>query len=337
MNTLIDRYLHQVREHLPEHVRDDVARELQSVILDTLDDRARGHGVTDALVVEVLTEFGEPSRVAARYHPEAETPLHSEWIPVAWRYARRVALIVALALAGVWVVMVAVALLVHPGGWRELMNARQLREWLVPYAVTLIINLGVLVGLFALFGRLLLARSQPAPFDPRTLPPLPSLATTGAERIGRGWALAGVLVSLCALTLMNVLPQWFGLPSSSAGEEGLRFQVIPFAALGLHVPLGIVNLWWLVALGLSATLLLRPRWTRALALAAIGLELVGAGVFFYVALTSDPASATPPLGTLGRMAVAAIVGNGVFLLACGVGGVCTMMKPGHTRASMKLA
>ena len=137
--------------------------------------------------------------------------------------------------------------------------------------------------------------------------------------------------------LMNVLPQWFGLPSSSSGEEGFRFQVIPFAALGLHVPLWMVNLWWLVALGLSVTLLLRPRWTRPLALAAIALELVGAGVFFYVALTNDTASAPAPLDALGRLAVAAIVGNGVLLLACGVGDVWTMIKPEHARTSMKLA
>ncbi len=64
-NTLTERYVHEVVRRIPTEQRDDVAEELRAVIADTAE--ARG-----ASEHEVLTEMGDPIRLAARY---ADRPL----------------------------------------------------------------------------------------------------------------------------------------------------------------------------------------------------------------------------------------------------------------------
>ena len=41
---LIDRYLHEVGQHLPGRMRADVQAELHSLLIDTLEERARAAG-----------------------------------------------------------------------------------------------------------------------------------------------------------------------------------------------------------------------------------------------------------------------------------------------------
>lgn len=67
---LIDRYVNEVGRHLPEKVRADIEREIDSLLEDGLDDRAASAGrePDEQMVVDLLKEFGEPQSVAASYH-----------------------------------------------------------------------------------------------------------------------------------------------------------------------------------------------------------------------------------------------------------------------------
>ncbi|MGE5326983.1 MAG: HAAS signaling domain-containing protein, partial [Deltaproteobacteria bacterium] len=71
---LIDRYVHEVGEHLPERMREDVEAELRSLLTDAVEARAReaSRPVDDEIISRVLREFGQPQEVARRYAPEAE-------------------------------------------------------------------------------------------------------------------------------------------------------------------------------------------------------------------------------------------------------------------------
>ncbi|MGH8877218.1 MAG: HAAS signaling domain-containing protein [Stackebrandtia sp.] len=65
--TLTERYVHEVVRRIPAEQRDDVAAELRATIADAVDARA-----TDDAEREVLTEMGDPIRLAAGY---ADRPL----------------------------------------------------------------------------------------------------------------------------------------------------------------------------------------------------------------------------------------------------------------------
>jgi hypothetical protein len=66
MTELVERYVHRVGAYLPKKERADIEAELRSQILDQLDDRYAGSpSQTD--VMDVLTEMGDPRRMAVSY------------------------------------------------------------------------------------------------------------------------------------------------------------------------------------------------------------------------------------------------------------------------------
>jgi hypothetical protein len=69
---LLDRYMHEVRNHLPRKMQADLEIEIRSLIEDTLEDRSQttGREIDEALTAEVLQEFGPPEKVTAAYLPE---------------------------------------------------------------------------------------------------------------------------------------------------------------------------------------------------------------------------------------------------------------------------
>jgi len=69
MAELVERYIHQVGRYLPGKERADIEAELRSQIHDQLEDRY-GKSPTEADVAAVLTELGDPRRMAVSYGGE---------------------------------------------------------------------------------------------------------------------------------------------------------------------------------------------------------------------------------------------------------------------------
>src|SRR5262245_25080335 len=63
--TLTDRYVDAVLRRLPPHQRGDVERELRASIADAVDDRAESGTTPAEAETAVLTELGDPYRLAA--------------------------------------------------------------------------------------------------------------------------------------------------------------------------------------------------------------------------------------------------------------------------------
>ena len=73
MTTLTDRYVDAALRRLPADKRPDIDKELRASIADAVDDRV-GAGTDPAQAeVAVLTDLGDPARLAAGY---ADQPLH---------------------------------------------------------------------------------------------------------------------------------------------------------------------------------------------------------------------------------------------------------------------
>ncbi|PLT46690.1 putative membrane protein [Paenibacillus pasadenensis] len=64
---LVDRYIHAVTARLPEAQREDIKRELQSLIEDMLEERSPESPPTVEDAESVLQELGHPSELAAKY------------------------------------------------------------------------------------------------------------------------------------------------------------------------------------------------------------------------------------------------------------------------------
>ena len=62
---LIDRYIAEVGKHLPRKNRADIEAEIRSTLEDMLEERKQAHGaVDDAMVIDLLREYGAPRKVA---------------------------------------------------------------------------------------------------------------------------------------------------------------------------------------------------------------------------------------------------------------------------------
>lgn len=64
---MINRYIYAVTQKLPQAQREDIAKELQGLIEDMLEERVQGEKVVDKDVEEVLLELGNPKHLAQKY------------------------------------------------------------------------------------------------------------------------------------------------------------------------------------------------------------------------------------------------------------------------------
>ena len=65
---LLDKYVAEVGKYLPRKQRADIEKELKSTLEDMLEERNQGKGqASEAEVVALLKEYGEPRKVAESY------------------------------------------------------------------------------------------------------------------------------------------------------------------------------------------------------------------------------------------------------------------------------
>ncbi|WP_342022098.1 permease prefix domain 1-containing protein [Arthrobacter citreus] len=108
MNTLTDRYVAAALKSLPEQQRGDIDRELRASISDAVDARIEaGQAPADAENA-VLTEFGDPQRLAAGY---ADRPLYliGPDLYLDWWRVLKILLLIVVPLAFVATILVQMA------------------------------------------------------------------------------------------------------------------------------------------------------------------------------------------------------------------------------------
>src|SRR5262245_8394752 len=72
-NTLTDRYVEATLRRVPAEKRPDIDKELRASIADAVDDRIEAGADRSEAEAAVLTELGDPARLAAGY---ADRPLY---------------------------------------------------------------------------------------------------------------------------------------------------------------------------------------------------------------------------------------------------------------------
>lgn len=64
----INRYVYAVGKHLPSQQREDIKKEIHTLIMDMVDERKERVGSEKEAIQEVLLELGDPAQFAAQYH-----------------------------------------------------------------------------------------------------------------------------------------------------------------------------------------------------------------------------------------------------------------------------
>jgi len=261
-NELIGRYVYHVGKHLPPERREDVARELTSLIGDRVDDEVRPSESEEAVVLRVLREMGPPPAVAERYGYERRLLIGTGSLPAFFKLAKILP-----------VVILALSVLSFP--YADGFTLSAFATWLVNYSHSVLLNLGVLVVVFVVLEQLSRTHAKPeADFDPEKLSPSPAPFDGGKVR--PAVLVAKIYATVVVLLLFNFYPNVVGV-WTNAGMA--RFWVVPLSAVGVHVPLWLFNVWLAGHILLKTEVLRQGTWTRESRWTQVGLAMLGLVVF----------------------------------------------------------
>ncbi len=271
---LIDLYVNEVGRNLPTKTREDIEKEIRSLIEDMLEDKSREEGrpVDDQMVVDVLKQMGSPEKVAASYLPPRYL-IGPKYFSTFWLVVRIVLTVI--------LVLGAIGLGVDLGRSNptgpEFLTA--LGTGFAGLISSLIAAFGNIVLIFAILQWLV-----PEPkfgkkeWDPRSLKAEPD-----PERIKPVERVVEIVFSIILLLLFNVYPQWLGVVSFANGQW-LHIQVLT-ATFMQYIPW--ISLLLVAGIALSAYLLNAGRWTTPARWAKIAINV--ASIILLGLMISGPA------------------------------------------------
>jgi hypothetical protein len=256
---LINRYAHEVGQHLPHRLRADVEAELRSLLTDSVEEKALLGGVAadEEMAAKVLREFGRPKDVAARYAPEPQYLIGPRLYPA---YVTAVKVMLPV-LAAIILVLVAVGHFRHSG---EPPSVAPFIRATRGFLWSALENLGIMTLIFALVERSM-RRSEAAgkEWDPSSLPPV-----NDPDRISYFGRIFSLYIIAALALLFNVFPDWVSVYAFRNGDASVHQLLTP--DFSRYMP--IINAWWLLAFVLNLAVLRQGRWTRPTRWAEFGLE-----------------------------------------------------------------
>lgn len=271
---VIDRYVHEIGEHLPWNLRADVEAELRSLLLDSLEERARAaQRPPDPLLAEaVMREFGAPEEVAKRYLPQDQYLIGPRLFP-AYQLAVKIAVIVIAAVSGGLFIA---AILGSAVDHRPDLLAVARTIWQVVTGI--FFNLALVTLVFAIIERVQARREATAPaWSPAMLPPVKD-----PDRISQAGMVLQMYMILAFAVLFNFYPEWVGMGFVNGRVHLTSFLLPAFAA---YLPL--VNAFWASDFAMYLIVLRQGRWRRETRAAEFALGLYGA-VIVYLVITGPP-------------------------------------------------
>ena len=313
MSELIERYVHQVGRYLPNKERAEIQAELRSQIQDQLDDRYGG-APTETDVAAVLKELGDPRRIAASYGGE-QYLVGPDLYPVMMMVLRRG-----------WAIVPPVAILVHvlaallgdeTGNFINLL----LEAAAGAFQATAIFT-GIVVLIFAILQHsgedLDEITGNDKGFDPLALPEVNDPA-----EVDRFESILSMAFGVFALMVMIYFLRVGGLTLQFNLGEPVDVIPVPIPWLVGLIAIGATQMV------LQLVALLRGRWSVALWLVNVALDIIGAVALYFVlwlplaerVYAAVPSLASVPL--IGRGAEAILV---LSLIAALIEGVTKLVK-----------
>ncbi|MFO7584511.1 MAG: hypothetical protein R6W69_07260 [Anaerolineales bacterium] len=244
---LIERYIQHVGKHLPEKSREDVKREIRSLIEDSLEDRSRelGREADTAMIVDVLKEFGRPEKMAASYTPERYL-IGPRLFPTFWLVVKIVtSVMLAIALVKLFIGL----------GQTDANFPRLLLQTFFEFVGSIITALGNVVVVFAVLQYFVPEISQELG-DEKEWDPLKMEKIEDEDQINRVEMVFGITFSVIGLALFNFFPELLGFSFAKDGE----WVFLPALSQAFFNYLPWINIIWGAEILLNLFLLIRGQW-----------------------------------------------------------------------------
>lgn len=260
-NELIDRYVYAVTRRLPARLRNDIDKELHSLIEDMLDARCGGLMPEDRDVRIILTELGTPSELAMRYMPEGRDHL------IGPAYYSQYKMVTGIVLASVTFGLVLSGFISFFTDSSEALYFT-LFSWIGTLITGLIAAFGAVTFIFAVFERKNIALNFGGS-ELDSLPPVPEKKSV----IPKGEPIAGIIFSVIFCVIFLAAPQII------CAKFGADQPFIPVFNVDL-----IHQLWYifvaLTILGIAreSFKLYEGRYTKRLAIVTVVSDILSAAL-----------------------------------------------------------
>ena len=304
MDTLIDRYLMAVSEHLPKRLRKDTVTEISSLIQDALDDRSKTEGrpPDDAMMVEVLKQFGSPESIVAPYLP-AKYLVGPQLFPTFSLVISIVLPIIAvLSLVGFWIGHI------QPTPVTGVEFISNIANSIGDMFSAVIQGFGNIVIIFAILQWVLPDfRIKPKEWDPRSLK-----AVRRPDKIRRGELITEIFFSLIGIIVFTFYADKIGIYNYVEGQW--TFTPLLTSAFNNFIPW--LDMLWILTILLNTVLLRRGAWEVVTRIFAIALYAFGIGISAsFISNIPFIYTLKGAFGQLGGMDILQSVGNQVLIVA----------------------
>ena len=281
----INRYIYQVKKHLPEAQREEVGKELSANLLDRV-----GENPSEEEVMEALMELGHPEKLAQEY-----TSVKNYLIGPAYfeKYLEVLKLVTSIVVI-VLVVVQMLALFLGTSGVGS--GLGDIGAW-IGRTISTVVGAALQAAfwvtlIFALLERSsaegVLETNSSKPWSPKDLPPVPE---RGAVKISKVEAALTLVFTVFIMVLIYQGAEWLGVIYKESGGELVRIPVFNAEQFQRYIPY-----FWLFA---GANLifvfwqLLKEYWTVPMALVNLVIEL--AFVVLVLVMVRDPGILHPDL------------------------------------------
>jgi hypothetical protein len=275
---LIDNYMNAVGAELPRKNRADIEAEIRSLIEDTLADRSKAlkRPEDEAMIVEVLKEFGSPEKMAASYR-------RNDYL-IGPRFFRIFLLIARIVLPVMAAFSLAVLLLgTIQNGFTWAGFGLDFLKALGNFFNMSFMGLGWAIIILAVLERTLPEEKEKESqdFDPR------KLEKVEAEQTYKPWELIVDLVfTVAALVLFNAYPEKVGLYYINNLVDP-NFHFLPVLTPEFFRYMPFFNTLWGLKVGLDIYMLSQRSWQTVTRWAQIVLSVLTIGVLFSL-VKGDP-------------------------------------------------
>ncbi|HEX6271021.1 MAG TPA: hypothetical protein VFZ43_12350 [Anaerolineales bacterium] len=273
---LIDKYITEVGKHLPRRNRADIEAEIRSTLEDMLEERKQAQGeVDDAMIIELLKEYGAPRQVAESY--VGPRYLIGPRVYPIFELVTRIVLAVLLGLALVGLgIGLARSSLTGPEFLRTVGDSA------AGLLSGLITAFGNIVLVFAILERVLPAKEftrETEDWNPAQLASEPD-----PDRVSFGEQIVGIFFLALVLVILNLYPGIIGIGFFNESDWVFISPVLTEAFFN-YLPW--INVLALLQIGFSVYLLRQGVWNSGMRIVNILLEL--AGIALAVVMLRGPA------------------------------------------------
>ena len=263
---LIDRYAAEVGRHLPPRSRGDIEAELRSTLEDMLEDRSQKQGrpVDDAMVFELLKEYGSPNKVAATYQP-------TQYLigPRVYPFFLFVLKLVLTVVTVILLVALGIQLATQSLAGPEL--AKAIGSGLLGILTAAIQAFGNIVLVFAIVERVMPNREFQLDEDEKEWEPASLMEEPEPDEVKLKDPITGIAFTAAAMIIFNLYPQLIGFSFLKNGV----WTSIPVLTDAFFRWMPYINVLWALQIALNVLLLRRGSWQASTRWFSIVLDVGG--------------------------------------------------------------